>query len=133
MTSALARKAGLKLFEKHLQKYEPRDPVYENYVDDRGRQNRRRVSPFFLFIVSSATTITSIHTTQRDLPPGLSERDARILRAVQNRAYRLDRGFSILGFRFGWTALVGVVPVVGDLTAAAVSYVLVVKKARKAE
>lgn len=43
MTSAIARKAGLKLFEKHLERYEPVDPLYETYADENGRQRRRKV------------------------------------------------------------------------------------------
>ena len=61
MTSVLARKAGLKLFEKHLQKYEPKDPVYENFVDEKGRQKRRRVRFFFLFCVFALSTVYCLH------------------------------------------------------------------------
>lgn len=45
MTSALAKKTGLKVFEKHLQRYEPVDPLYETYTDNKGRQKRRKVRP----------------------------------------------------------------------------------------
>ena len=41
---------------------------------------------------------------QRELPPGLSERDARILRKIKFRAHHLDKGFRICGMRFGWYA-----------------------------
>ena len=43
MTTYIAKKAGLKLFEKHLQRYEPTDPLYETYADENGRQRRRKV------------------------------------------------------------------------------------------
>lgn len=43
MYSDIARKAGLKLFEKHLKEYEPVDPLYETYTDKKGRQKRRKV------------------------------------------------------------------------------------------
>lgn len=43
MTSTLAQKAGLKLFEKHLEQYRPVDPLYEQYTDNKGRQKRRKV------------------------------------------------------------------------------------------
>ena len=45
MTTYIAKKAGLKLFEKHLQQYEPVDPLYEIYTDENGRQRRRKVRP----------------------------------------------------------------------------------------
>lgn len=42
MTSYL-QKAGTKLFEKHLEQYQPQDPLYEFYTDSRGKQRRRKV------------------------------------------------------------------------------------------
>lgn len=36
--------AGKKLFERHLQQYAPTDPMYESYVDAKGKERRRRVS-----------------------------------------------------------------------------------------
>lgn len=41
--SALAQKAGSKLFAKHVQQYAPVDPLYETYTDKKGRQKRRKV------------------------------------------------------------------------------------------
>jgi hypothetical protein len=45
MTSELAQKVGLKLFEKNLEHYAPApvDPLYEEYVDEKGRKKRRKV------------------------------------------------------------------------------------------
>ncbi|EEB97576.1 hypothetical protein MPER_03075, partial [Moniliophthora perniciosa FA553] len=104
-------KAGKELFERHLERYAPADPYYEDYTDKKGKQRRRR----------------------RAVPPGLSTRDAKILKSVQRRAHYLDKGFSICGFRFGWTFIIGVVPGAGDIAAATLNYVLVVRKAKKAE
>lgn len=70
---------------------------------------------------------------QRELPPGLSARDAAILRSVKKRAHCLDKGFSLCGIRFGWTFVIGLVPVAGDVVNALINYVLVVRKARKAD
>ncbi|KAJ8496654.1 hypothetical protein ONZ45_g12380 [Pleurotus djamor] len=106
MTSALLGKAGKKLFEKHMEQYAPSDPMYEFYVDESGNQRRRK----------------------RELPPGLSKRDAKILRAVNTRASRLDRGFSLCGLRFGWTFFI-----VGDVTNICLNYFFVVRKAKQAE
>ena len=67
------------------------------------------------------------------MPPGLSKRDAKILKSVKRRAHYLDKGFRICGMRFGWTFVVGMVPVVGDVADAGLNYMMVVKKAKKAE
>jgi len=111
MSEALLRKAGLKVFAKHLHSYEPADPVYETYTDAKGKQRRRK----------------------RELPPGLSVRDQKILRKVKNRAHYLDKGFSFCGMRLGWTFWIGLVPFAGDVVDAGLNYVLVVRKAQQAD
>ncbi|TFK35592.1 hypothetical protein BDQ12DRAFT_706626 [Crucibulum laeve] len=109
--SALINKAGKKLFEKHLEQYAPADPLYEVYTTNTGKQKKRK----------------------RALPPGLSSRDAAILKSVKRRAHYLDKGFSLCGLRFGWTFFIGLIPVVGDITDASLNYFLVVRKARQAD
>ncbi|CAE6465448.1 hypothetical protein ACGC1H_002544 [Rhizoctonia solani] len=111
MTSAFAKKAASKVFETHMQNYTPADPLYEEYTDERGRKKRRK----------------------RELPPGLSKRDAAILKKVKKRAHYLDKGFSVCGIRFGWTFIIGIIPGAGDVADAALNYFLVVRKARQAE
>jgi rRNA maturation protein Nop10 len=44
MSSELLGKAGMKLFEKHLDQYAPTDPLYEHWTDERGKKRRRVVS-----------------------------------------------------------------------------------------
>ncbi|KAH8994870.1 hypothetical protein EDB92DRAFT_236142 [Lactarius akahatsu] len=109
--SGAINKAGIKLFARHLEQYTPTDPLYEEYVDKRGRTRRRK----------------------RQLPPGLSDRDAAILRSVKRRAHYLDKGFNLCGLRFGWTFIIGIVPGVGDAADAILGYCLVIRKARGAD
>jgi len=99
------------IFEQHLDSYTPKDPLYETYVDDKGRERRRK----------------------REVPPGLSKRDEKILKSVKRRAHYLDKGFKLCGMRFGWTFIIGFIPVVGDITDAVLNYTLIVRKARQAE
>jgi len=109
--SAFIGKAGKKLFAQNLEKYAPVDPLYESYTNDRGKQKRRK----------------------RQLPPGLSARDAAILSSVRKRAHYLDKGFSLCGMRFGWTFLIGLIPIAGDAADAYLNYTLVVRKAQEAD
>lgn len=74
-----------------------------------------------------------VRLTQRALPPGLSKKDAKILRKVMRRAHYLDKGFHICGIRFGWTFLIGLIPLAGDITDALLNYHLVVKKAKQVD
>lgn len=125
--TALLGKAGKQLFERHLEKYAPADPLYEFYTNDKGKQKRRKVCK------SSTDLCTQLTITQRELPPGLSARDARILRKLKVRAHYLDKGFSFCGLRFGWTFLIGLIPLVGDAADASLNYLLIVRPARKTE
>ncbi|KAF8486163.1 hypothetical protein DFH94DRAFT_711088 [Russula ochroleuca] len=70
---------------------------------------------------------------KRDIPPGLSERDAAILRSVKRRASILDKRFKLCGARFGWTFFIAIVPGVGDALTPALGYIFVVHQARKAK
>ncbi|KIY50925.1 hypothetical protein FISHEDRAFT_38006 [Fistulina hepatica ATCC 64428] len=108
--SSLLTSAGKKLFAQHVGQYAPEDPMYETYVDKKGRTKRKR----------------------REIPPGLPKRDAKILKSVQRRAHYLDKSFSICGLRFGYTFIIGLIPVAGDVAVIALNYLLVVRKARKA-
>ncbi|KAH0564949.1 hypothetical protein GP486_001657 [Trichoglossum hirsutum] len=50
------------------------------------------------------------------VPPGISLHDAKVLRKVKRRAHHLDSAlFSFLGVRFGWSSVIGIVPVIGDV------------------
>lgn len=45
-------------------------------------------------------------------PAGLtSDHDWKILKTVRKRAYRFDRAVSLCGFKLGWSALIGLIPV----------------------
>lgn len=111
MSSSYMQNIGTKLFAKHIQQYTPQDPMYEMYTDERGRQKRRK----------------------RAIPPGLSQRDAKILKSVQRRAHYLDRSFSVCGLRFGWAVIIGLVPGIGDFADLILAYYVVLRKARQAE
>jgi len=108
---AILTKAGKELFAKNLDQYAPVDPLYEEYVDNKGKKKRRK----------------------REIPPGLSDRDIKILKSVKWRAHYLDKGFKICGMRFGYTFIIGIIPGIGDVADAFLNYYLVLKKAQKAE
>ena len=76
---------------------------------------------------------TGVLTVQRQIPPGLSKHDGKILHKIKKRAHVLDKGFKMCGMRFGWTFVIGLIPVVGDVTDFLLSHNLVVKKAEQIE
>ncbi|KAJ4509844.1 hypothetical protein HRR83_006825 [Exophiala dermatitidis] len=53
---------------------------------------------------------------RRALPPGLTPQEEKILTKAKRRAYRIDLSLgSFLGTRFGWGAVIGLVPGIGDI------------------
>jgi hypothetical protein len=48
---------------------------------------------------------------RRALPPGLTPEEEKILTKAKRRAYRVDLSLgSFLGTRFGWGAVIGLIP-----------------------
>ncbi len=49
---------------------------------------------------------------KKGIPEGLSQNDGNVLKKVRRRAYRLDMSlFDFCGFKFGWSAVVAIIPV----------------------
>jgi len=88
----------------------------KRFVGDRVGNYFKRDDPYF-----EATQDTpgghKSKPKKKGLPPGLSERDARILKKVRGRAYHMDRSINCCccGGRFGWSAVIGIIPVIGDV------------------
>jgi hypothetical protein len=52
---------------------------------------------------------------KKQIPAYIPTHDAEILAKARKRAYKLDFClFNFLGFRFGWSSVIGLVPAVGD-------------------
>ncbi|KAK4465753.1 hypothetical protein QBC42DRAFT_260880 [Cladorrhinum samala] len=73
-------------------------------------------------------------TQERPIPVGLSKNDAKILKSVRRRAYRWDMGFRFCCFniRFGWSFIIGLIPVIGDFADFLMALALI-KKASKVD
>ncbi|CAD6585355.1 MAG: hypothetical protein CYPHOPRED_003060 [Cyphobasidiales sp. Tagirdzhanova-0007] len=112
MSSQIATGILKKVAGNKAQAYEAADPQYEQHTDERTGKIKRR---------------------KRAMPEGLSLKEQKILKKVRRRAHLLDKGFHICGLRFGWTFMVGLIPVVGDVADAYLGYTLVIKQAKKAD
>lgn len=49
------------------------------------------------------------------IPNGLSTNDEMTLKRVKRRAYHLDMAFNLFGYRIGWSGIMAIIPIVGDL------------------
>jgi len=68
------------------------DPYFEYRPDRKGRMKK----------------------VKKQIPDYIPVHDAEVLALVRKWAYRLDVKYSIMGFRFGWGAIVGLIPELGD-------------------
>lgn len=52
-----------------------------------------------------------VKKVKKGIPRDISDHDARILKSVRRRAYRLDLSlFNFCGIQFGWSAIIGIIP-----------------------
>ena len=109
MASYIAKYVGNKVFKETAKnKFGREDPYFETVP---------------------ATRLGVIKTTKKKrkaLPPGLTDEEAKVLTKVKRRAYQLDLAlFNCCGTRFGWGAVIGIVPMVGDALDLALAYMVV--------
>ncbi|ODV77982.1 uncharacterized protein CANTADRAFT_38893, partial [Suhomyces tanzawaensis NRRL Y-17324] len=71
--------------------------------------------PYHEYIPSDASGRGKLKKIPRRIPEGLSANDIGVLNQFKKKAYRYDMWFGFLGVKFGWTNIVGVVPVVGTI------------------
>lgn len=85
------------LRDNQLNKLGVEDPYYEYIpLDDTGKRTKK---------------------IKRRIPKGLSLNDTKVLDIVKRKAYRYDMWFNFLGVQFGWSNIVGVVPIAGQIVA----------------
>jgi len=111
MDVAIVAFAGSKVFREHIEKYTPPDPCFETIEDVHGNVIRRK----------------------REIPPGLSTRDAQIMQTVNKRAHKLDRCYEVSGFVFGWSFFISLVPVLGSIVNFTLNQTLILSKVKEAE
>ncbi|SCV74689.1 BQ2448_7718 [Microbotryum intermedium] len=151
--SFIAKKVGRKMFAGQAAALEPTDPHYEVahlFHHSHLVLGRRRLTCLSMTSIQSRSPIPfgrrarpilktyqddrgKIRSRKRAMPEGLSKKDQRILRSVRRRAHYLDKGFSLCGFRFGWTSIFGLIPFLGDIIGFLLSYSLVLRKCRQAD
>jgi hypothetical protein len=63
---------------------------------------------------------------KKQIPAYIPEGDAEVLARARKTAYRLDFClFNFLGFRFGWSSVIGLIPAIGDALDMALAVALV--------
>ncbi|KAF2138732.1 uncharacterized protein K452DRAFT_209985, partial [Aplosporella prunicola CBS 121167] len=116
MTQALGKYAAKKILSKHMDKYKDKDPLpnndpYFEYIKRPGRNGKMKTKK-----------------VKKQVPDYIPEHDAIILAKMRQRAYALDCClFSIMGVRFGWSSVIGIVPAAGDMVDGALAFLLILR------
>ncbi|KAK4123983.1 hypothetical protein N657DRAFT_645599 [Parathielavia appendiculata] len=95
-----------------------------------GKRNTNLEDPYYYEKQVEVRGKTTTKRDERPLPEGLSANDRKILKDVRKRAHRLDQSFSFCGFQFGWSAFIGLIPVIGDAIDLLVALSLIKKAAK---
>jgi len=101
MAAAVGKMAANALLRKEMKKYKDKkpasgdDPYFAEIEDPRRPGKMKKV--------------------KKTIPDYIPQHDAEILASVRKRSYRLDMClFNFLGIRFGWEAVIGIIPAFGD-------------------
>ncbi|KAK3669342.1 hypothetical protein LTR78_010765 [Recurvomyces mirabilis] len=111
MAQVVGKYAANKLLGKHMKQYankrvEQGDDPYFALVEDPKRPGK-------------------VKKVKKQIPTYIPEHDALILANVKKTAYRLDMClFNLFGIRFGWEAVIGIIPFAGDAIGVAMAYLV---------
>ncbi|KAI6801743.1 hypothetical protein KC367_g2499 [Hortaea werneckii] len=111
MAAAVGKFAAQKMLRKQMGKYE-------------GKKVEQGDDPYFAMIEDPKRP-GKFKKVKKQIPDYLSEHDAMILARVRKSAYRLDMClFNLFGIRFGWEAVIGIIPAAGDAIGLALAYLV---------
>lgn len=137
MAQAVGKYAANKFLKKHMKGYENKkvetgDVSIGHLIMNRDTLNMVLQDPYFAMIEDPRRP-GKLKKVKKQIPAYIPEHDAMILASVRKSAYRLDMClFSFLGIRFGWEAVIGLIPAAGDAIGVCFA-LLLLKKAMKVE
>lgn len=111
-------------------KYAAQKLLRKQMKDYKGKKVETGDDPYFA-LVENPRRPGKFKKVKKQIPAYIPEHDALILARVRKSAYRLDMClFNFLGVRFGWEAVIGLIPFAGDAAGMALAY-LVMREAGK--
>ncbi|KAF2718877.1 hypothetical protein K431DRAFT_287205 [Polychaeton citri CBS 116435] len=119
MAAAVGKFAANHMLKKQMKNYSSKKPEGEN-------------DPYFAYIEDPRKP-GKVKKVKKQIPAYIPEHDANILAAVRRRSYRLDMClFNLFGIRFGWEAVIGLIPGFGDLVGVFFA-LMILRKCRQVE
>jgi len=101
----------------------------KQFDENKGRSPGGQWDPYFEYRPNKRGKMKKV---RKQIPDYISEHDAKVLAEVRKLAYRLDVKLNIMGMRFGWAAVIGAVPEIGDILYIMLAY-YVYSKCKKVE
>ncbi|CAK7206739.1 hypothetical protein SEUCBS139899_009545 [Sporothrix eucalyptigena] len=93
--------------------------VAKRVLKDTARKNINSKDPYYEEVAvydRSGRATGRIKKQKKGIPAILSHNDGKVLKKVRRQAFRLDMSlFNCCGIRFGWSSVIGIVPVIGDV------------------
>ncbi|CAK7223297.1 hypothetical protein SBRCBS47491_005160 [Sporothrix bragantina] len=93
--------------------------VAKRVLKDTAKKNINSKDPYFEEVAvygRDGRPTGRVKKQKKGVPRILSQHDGKILKKVRRQAYHLDMSlFNCCGIRFGWSSVIGIVPVVGDV------------------
>jgi hypothetical protein len=93
----------------------------KQFDENKGRSPGGRWDPYFEYRPNRKGRMKKV---KKQIPSYIPEADAKILADVRKWAYRLDMKHNIMGMRFGWSAVIGLVPELGDAIDVILAYIV---------
>ncbi|EDU48855.1 repeatdomain containing protein [Pyrenophora tritici-repentis] len=119
MANLVAKYAMKKALGKEMEKY-------------KGKSVAGPYDPFYVEI-PHPTKPGKTKKVKKEIPSYIPQHDANVLAKARKMAYRLDYAlFNLFGMRFGYSSVIGILPVVGDAADSALALNLV-RKMRQVE
>ncbi|KAH8725852.1 hypothetical protein GQ44DRAFT_759232 [Phaeosphaeriaceae sp. PMI808] len=119
MTQLIAKYAMKKVMSKEMDKYKSKDVAgpYDPYYEE----------------IPHPTKPNKTKKVKKEIPAYIPTQEANVLAKARKTAYRLDYAlFTFMGIRFGWSAVIGLIPAIGDAADALLSFNLILNM-RKVE
>jgi hypothetical protein len=119
MAAVVGKYAANKLLRKEMKKYKDKHPASGEVSLTASTihaldTNAHLQDPYFVYLEDPRKP-GKTRKVKKAIPAYIPEHDANVLAAVRRRSYRLDMClFNFLGIRFGWEAVIGIIPAIGD-------------------
>ncbi|KAF2260349.1 hypothetical protein CC78DRAFT_620300 [Lojkania enalia] len=99
---------------KYAAKYASKKLLSQDQDKYKNKKVESRYDPYYEMI-PHPTKPNKFKKVKKQVPAYIPSEDADILARARKTAYRLDFClFNFLGFRFGWSSVIGLVPAIGD-------------------